>query len=131
VPLVVLSEPEFAAAVRDALRDLSRPDGLRGNPLLRSRLVTEQVGAGASPAERIAALRTLVREAVESLQSAPRDAKLHRALHHTYLQPAATQEAAADQLDLPFSTYRRHLSAGAARVAEILWSRDIGASTAR
>lgn len=131
MPLVVLSEPEFAAAVRDALRDLSRPDGLRGNPLLRSRLVTEQVGAGANPAERVAALRTLVREAVESLQSAPRDSKLHRALHHTYLQPAPTQEAAADQLDLPFSTYRRHLSAGAARVAEILWGRDIGASAAR
>lgn len=125
-PLVVLSEPEFASAVRDALRDLARPDGLRDSPLLRSRLVTDRIGASAATADRLTALRNLVREAIESLQSAPRDAKLYRALHHTYVNPAPTQEAAAELLDLPFSTYRRHLSAGVARVAEILWSRDIG-----
>lgn len=131
VPLVVLSEPEFAAAVRDALRDISRPDGLRENPLLRSRLVTEQVGATAGTPERRVALRALVREAAESLQSAPRDAKLYRALYHTYLNPAPTQEASAELLDLPFSTYRRHLSAGVTRAAEILWARDIGGSAPR
>ena len=38
---------------------------------------------------------------------------------------------AAELLDLPFSTYRRHLSAGVARVAEILWTRDIGSGSAR
>lgn len=130
-PLVVLSEPEFAAAVRDALRDLARPDGLRDSPLLRSRLVTDRIGTNAATADRITALRALVREAVESLQSAPRDAKLYRALHHTYVNPAPTQEAAAELLDLPFSTYRRHLSAGIARIADILWSRDIGSGGAR
>ncbi len=130
VPLVVLSEPEFAAAVRDALRDLARADGLRNNPLLRSRLVTDRVGTQASTAERLAALRTLLRETIEPLQHSPRDAKLYRALHHTYVNPAPTQEAAAELLDLPFSTYRRHLSAGLARIAEILWSRDIGSGTA-
>ena len=130
-PLVVLSEPEFASAVRDALRDLARPDGLRDSPLLRSRLVTDRVGSGAATAERMTALRSLVREAIESLQSTPRDSKLYRALHHTYVNPAPTQEAAAELLDLPFSTYRRHLSAGIARVADILWSRDIGSGGAR
>ena len=130
-PLVVLSEPEFASAVRDALRDLARPDGLRDNPLLRSRLVTDRAGASAPTAERVSTLRSLVREAVDSLQSGPRDAKLYRALHHTYVAPAPTQEAAAELLDLPFSTYRRHLSAGLARAAEILWNRDIGAALAR
>lgn len=130
-PLVVLSEPEFASAVRDALRDLARPDGLRDNPLLRSRLVLDRVGPGAASADRLAALRSLVREAIESLQGAPRDAKLYRALYHTYANPAPTQEAAAELLDLPFSTYRRHLGAGIARVAEILWARDVGAVAAR
>jgi hypothetical protein len=130
-PLVVLSEPEFASAVRDALRDLARPDGLRDSPLLRSRLVTDRVGTGAGAADRLTALRNLVREAVESLRSAPRDAKLYRALHHTYIDPAPTQEAAAELLDLPFSTYRRHLSAGLVRVAEILWGHDIGSGGTR
>jgi hypothetical protein len=37
-PIVVLSHPEFAAAVRQALRDYARPDRLAGNALLSSRL---------------------------------------------------------------------------------------------
>jgi hypothetical protein len=45
-------------------------------------------------------------------------------LLRTYIQPAPTQEIAAELLDLPFSTYRRHLQAGIARVAALLWSRD-------
>jgi hypothetical protein len=35
-----------------------------------------------------------------------------------------TQEAAAEALDFPFSTYRRHLSI--ALVTDLLWSREIG-----
>lgn len=31
----------------------------------------------------------------------------------------------ADLLGVPFSTYRRHLGAGLARVAEILWEGDV------
>ena len=41
-PIVVLSHLEFAAAVRQALRDYARPDRLAGNALLSSRLVTER-----------------------------------------------------------------------------------------
>ncbi|HEU5327486.1 MAG TPA: ATP-binding protein [Thermomicrobiales bacterium] len=123
---VVLSEPEFATAVRDALRDFLRPERLARSPLLRSRMVSERAGANAAEPERIAALQALLREAIESLQAPPRDAKLYRALYRTYIAPAPTQEAAAELLDLPFSTYRRHLSAGLARVVELLWPRDIG-----
>jgi hypothetical protein len=42
--LVVLSQADFASAVLDALRTFTRPDGLNGNPLLRSRLVVEKAG---------------------------------------------------------------------------------------
>jgi len=42
----------------------------------------------------------------------------------------ATQEHVAELLDLPFSTYRRHLKAGVARVADALWSREIGSGPA-
>jgi hypothetical protein len=46
-----------------------------------------------------------------------------RALHHTYLRSAATQQAAADLLDLPMSTFRRHLAEGVARLTDLLWQR--------
>lgn len=124
-PIVVLSQSDFAAAVRDALRDFVRPDVLRGNPLMRSRLVLDAV-RHAAPADRAAALQALIKEAADALQASPRDLKLHRALYHTYFQPAPTQERAAELLDLPFSTYRRHLMAGIAQVTAALWQREVG-----
>jgi len=125
-PLIVLSESEFAEAAQDALREYTRPDVLRGNPLLRSRLVVARTGLGAQPGQRLSALQAIVKDAVESLQPSPRDAKLHRALVATYLQPAPTQEQAAERLDLPFSTYRRHLKSGITRVTDMLWRQEIG-----
>jgi hypothetical protein len=120
-PLLVLSEPEFAAAVRQALRDYTRPDALAANPLLRSRLTVE--AAGGMP--DVGTLRTRIREAAEQLRANPRDEKLYRAIHRTYLEPAATQELAAELLDLPFSSYRRHLTTGIARITASLWQREL------
>ena len=90
--LIVLSEPEFTASVRDAWRAFHRPDGLNGNPLLRSRLVVSLAGDSATLAERSDVLRTLLRESADSLQGDTRDAKGYRALFQTYIQPAPTQE---------------------------------------
>lgn len=123
--LLVLSQPDFVEAVQDALRNLTRPDALQKNPLLRSRLVEDSLAGKGSNTERIAALTTLVKQVAESLQSSPRDEKLYRVLHRTYISPASTQEQAAERLDLPFSTYRRHLKAGITRVADLLWQREI------
>jgi predicted short-subunit dehydrogenase-like oxidoreductase (DUF2520 family) len=129
VQMVVLSRPDFEHAVRDALRSLSQPATLATNPLLRSRLIVDQIGNAAGTPERVATLRQLLRGAIQELGSSPRQAKLQRALHHTYVQPAPTQDQAAELLDLPFSTYRRHLSSGVAAVTEILWQREVrGAS---
>jgi hypothetical protein len=130
-PMLVLSQPEFVEAVHDGLRNFSHAHGLQHNPLLRSRLILTQLPAGKPPVqpstcEKITALQTLVQQAAESLQSSPKQAKCYRALYHTYLHPAPTQEQAAELLDLPFSTYRRHLKAGIALVADILWQREIG-----
>jgi hypothetical protein len=47
--VLVLGEQEFAAGVKAALRYLTRPDRLRDNPLLRSRLVTAHTGTTAPP----------------------------------------------------------------------------------
>lgn len=123
-PLLVLSEPDFAQAILDALRDFARPRKLVENPLLRSRLVTEHAGKEADESERVEALRDLVRTAAEALEGNPREAPYYRALRLTYLQPAATQALAAERLDLPFSTYRRHLKRGVERVTEALWQQE-------
>lgn len=125
-PLIVLSESEFAQAVEKALRGYARAGAMRGNPLLRSRLVSDRVAPNADETEREAALHALLMEAVEALQASPRDVKLYRSLYHTYFKPEATQERAAEVVDVPFSTYRRHLKAGVARVIQRLWSQELG-----
>jgi len=117
-PELVLSQPVFAQAVRAALRDLHRPDRLTANPLLRSRL------AGRS-GEPVPALRARIRAAADELRTDPRDEKLYRAVDRTYLRPAPTQERAAEVLDLPFSTYRRHLTLGVERIVELLWQHEL------
>ncbi len=124
--LLVLSEPEFAAALREALRNYTQPALLRINPLLRSKLVAERAGANAPLPEKIAILQMLLRDAAESLESSQRAARGYRAVLHTYLKPASSQEQAADLLDLPFSTYRRHLAEGIGQITEILWQGEIG-----
>ena len=127
-PVVVLSQPEFQQAVRTALRDFqaAQPETLYGSPLLRSRLVTDRTGLQADTGHRAAALQSLLREALARLQSSPRRTKFYSALYHTYFQPASTQEQAAELLDLPFSTFRRHLTAGIAEITHILWQWEIG-----
>lgn len=123
--LVSLSQSEFATAVHQALRDFVRKEALLQNPLLRSHLVIERVGNNTRPAERVATLKALLQDVVESLQRSPREAKFYRAVYHTYLHPAASQEKAAEMLDVSIGTFRRHLKAGIARVTEILWHEEI------
>jgi hypothetical protein len=120
-PLLALSRAEFADAVRRALRDLHRPAALARNPLAGTRVVRER-GAELPAPE---ALRELLLEAVGALRGDPRGEKLVRALERTYLRPASTQEAAAELLGLPFSTYRGHLTRGLQRVVDWLWQREL------
>jgi hypothetical protein len=117
---MVLSQPDFETATRQALRDFLRPIALAANPLLRSRFVIERTDGTPE------ALQTLVRAAVESLRSNPKDEKFYLALWHTYIDPAPTQEAVAERLDLPFSTYRYHLTNGIEQVIAYLWRCELG-----
>jgi hypothetical protein len=118
----VLSQSEFTDAVRQALRDLCRPDLLERNPLMNTRLVHEE--AGGEPAIA-ATLEAVILHAVDGLRQHPRDDKLLRAVERTYVDPAPNQEAAAARLGLPFSTYRRHLTQGVERVTGTLWDREV------
>ena len=120
-PLVVLSEPEFKEAIREALRNFSKPEKLITNALLKSRLIAER--SEGNPTVEL--LQTLIKEAVELLETTPKNEKCYRAVFRTYLEPAASQEIAAELLDLPFSTYRRHLSRGVEQIVTWLWQHEL------
>jgi hypothetical protein len=122
-PVIYWSQDDFARAVKQALQGFARPGGLAGNPLLKSRIVSEE---GRDTKDRVSILRSKIQETAETLRLYPRDEKLFRALDQTYFHPAASQEAAAELLDLPFSTYRRHLTSGIQRLTEILWNQETG-----
>jgi hypothetical protein len=126
-----LNDNDFAAAVKAALTGLGRATGLRGSPLLDAPLVASRVPQDADDRERADALRARIAAAAARLEASPRDRRGLRALHHTYLQPAATQAAAAELLDLPTTTYRRHLAWGVARITELLRQEDLDAGRAR
>ena len=119
---VVASKTEFANEVRQAMRDLRRPDLLARSALLRTRLVQERAAPDPPDGRCVARLLTT---AAATLRDDPRDDKLWHAVRRTYLEPAGTQESAAASLGLPFSTYRRHLSRGMARIVDWCWEREV------
>jgi DNA-directed RNA polymerase specialized sigma24 family protein len=113
-----LARADFEEAVKNALRNLSQHDALSSNVLLGTRMLAAEDGANAET------LRALIDKALASLSEHPRDAKLLRALEVIYVRPAPTQEAAAERLGVPFSSFRRHLKKGTERVIEWLWQRE-------
>jgi hypothetical protein len=115
-----LSRQQFDAALRSALRDLHRPDKLATSDLIGSRLALQPDGASADR------LRESICGAIEQLADEPRARDLYGVLDQTYVRRAPTQEAAAEVLGLPFSTYRRHHAAALERLSDLLWAVEIG-----
>jgi len=115
-----LPRDAFGAAVRSALGQLRRPERLAGSPLVGSALGTDA-----------AAVRATVVEAVERLRGDPKGEQLYAVLNRTFVRPARSQEAAAEVLGLPFSTYRRHLAKAVEALTEALWAVEIGAAASR
>ncbi len=124
--LLVMTEQDFATAVRQALKQYSRPDRLRQNALLRCRLITEQLPETAPAAERVALLQATLKAACDTLATAPADRRLHRILVRAYLAPAPSLERAAEVLELPSSTFRRLLTVAVGRVTTVLWLQESG-----
>ena len=133
-PVLALSQPEFAAAVRRALRDLHRPDALAAQP---ARPHARACARARATRRRAARCARCCEEAVGRAHAPIRaTSKLLRALDRTYLRPAPTQEAAAELLGLPFSTYRGHLTRGLERVVDLALAaralrRRIGSDSSR
>jgi hypothetical protein len=115
-----LDRARFAAAVRSALQDLHRPDRLAASPLMGSSLAT---APGGPSADR---LRVSIEDAVGCLGNEPKGDLLRAVLQRTFVRAAPTQEAAAEVLGLPFSTYRRHLARALEQVTDLLWAVEIG-----
>lgn len=124
--LLVLSRPDFEKALREALRCYTDSEALLDNPLLYSRTIHETVPAQATKQERIHALRKILQSTAEPFLQHPKQERWYRTLDRTYFHPAHSQEAAAEVLDLPFSTYRRHLAKGTTALLDLLWQNELG-----
>ncbi len=124
--IVVLSREGFDANVLEALKAFTNPSRLARNPLARSRLIVDRLAGDGDAKERVAKLREVLIEAVNSLNSNSKDDKLFHAIDTGFLHPLKSQEAAAERVDVSIATYRRHLKMGAARVAELLWQHETG-----
>ncbi|MEV4623497.1 ATP-binding protein [Asanoa sp. NPDC049573] len=115
-----LDRTRFATAVKALLPVLHRPDHVGASPLMGSALAS--TATGPTPEQ----LRASIEAAVASLADRPKGDQLTAVLHRTYLRPAPTQEAAAQVLDLPLSTYRRYLARALEQLTDLLWTVEIG-----
>ncbi len=122
----VLDRGTFANAVKDALRHRDDARALARNPLLETRLVCGDVGREASTPERVAHLRTQLDAACTALREAVGQDKQARAVTAAYGRGAPSQEAAAEALSVPLSSFRRHLKRGSEFVVQHLWEKEVG-----
>ncbi|APR81091.1 Hypothetical protein A7982_06438 [Minicystis rosea] len=118
-----LDRAGFDAAVRAALRALHDVSRLKESPLLSARIVGDAPPGRAARATR---LRAVLVERVERLRDAPRRERQYLALHAAFVDAADNQERAAERCRMAYSTFRRHLASGIARVVEELWSAEMG-----
>jgi hypothetical protein len=115
-----LDRVRFGAEVKAALRTLHRPDQLATNLLLGGALAATATGPSTDQ------LRATIEDAVSCLGNEPKGDQLRAVLNRTYLRPAPTQEAAAEVLGLPMSTYRRYLAKAVERLVDLLWTVEVG-----
>ncbi|MDP9151203.1 MAG: hypothetical protein M3O36_14845, partial [Myxococcota bacterium] len=121
-------DPEFAQNVRRALKCNLSVAGLQKNGLLRAHMVLEATDGSSTATVAVPALRRLFLEAIESMRGAsPRGEKQSSVLHLTFIKPAATQQAAADQLAMAYGTYRRYVTSALAELTSILWFNESAA----
>ena len=101
--------------VREALRNFQLPHRLAASGLAR----------GEQADERAAYVRELLEQAAQHAFGDSEDERLLRqVLVRGYLDPAPSQEAAADELHMSRSSYFRRLRTAAERVAEYVRGRD-------
>ncbi|MBR7741845.1 hypothetical protein KC207_00875 [Phycicoccus sp. BSK3Z-2] len=117
-----IARPDLDGAVREALGLWRRPLALAGTTLARV-AAPPGASAGGDPDPRAvdAAVRSLVRSALDSMRGDERSLQGHDAVVATYLSGTPTQKGAARRLGIPFSTYRRHLARGMDELTDGVW----------
>ncbi len=125
-PAAVLDRETFATAVKDALRHRGDARTLGRNPLVDTRLVRGDLSARAPRSERVDRLRERLDQACEALAQGVGQDKHARAVMAAYGRGAPSQEAAAEALGVPLSSFRRHLKRGVELIVERLWEEEIG-----
>ena len=121
---VVFDEDAYRHSVHEALVDFQNTAALRANPLLRSRTLLERVPAGASVNERVEALRALMSDAIDHVPNSRNVLRAADLLRWTYVEPQGTQRQTAQLLNLPFSTYRNHLTRAHEILARQMWAQE-------
>ncbi|MEZ4698226.1 MAG: ATP-binding protein [Rhodothermales bacterium] len=124
--ITALSKEDFLDALDDALKNYAQPWKLVENPLLASSFVASAAPADAGLEDRVTLLQERIVSAVDELAANPKLEKARRAVTRMYIKPAGSQEMAAEVLDMPFSTFRRHLKKGVTELGEALWLIEIG-----
>ena len=105
---------------------------LQRNELLLSQMVLESTQGSASTTATLPALRDILLWALDSLESSsPRGRKQAQVVRLTFIEPAATQQEAADRLAMAFGTYRRYVTSALAELTSILWFRELSARRRR
>lgn len=123
--LMILSEDEFASSVYEALKEYQSEKKLATNPLIRSKLVLDSAEGNEDVSILTAALKDCIAEACDIIKENPKEEKFFRVIFRTFINPVGSQEAAADYLNLPFSTYRRYLRKAVNLVTEYLWAKEL------
>jgi hypothetical protein len=72
--------------------------------------------------------QALLQSAIEGLAREGQDKTAHPILTVTYLRKPIKQIAAAEELGLSYSTYRRRHAEAVTRLTEILWQRAVSPS---
>jgi hypothetical protein len=123
--MMILSEDEFASSVYEALKEYQSDKKLAANPLIRSKLVLDSAEGNEENSVLVATLKDCIAEACDTIKENPKEEKFFRVIFRTFINPVGSQEAAADYLNLPFSTYRRYLRKAVNSVTEYLWAKEL------
>lgn len=125
IDFAVLGRESFGRAVRAALRGCARRDRLAESPLLATRLVADIAAQSSAPADRVSALVELLTSGIERLASQPGTKRHALTLERTFFQPdSAKGIVVADDLGLPYGSYRRILNEAVELLVEELWRRE-------
>jgi hypothetical protein len=120
-----IDRARFEADVRAALRHLHDASQLKLSPLLQARFIGEAPSARGARAQR---LRAVLIDHIGRLQGTPQGGRQFRAVHGTFVDVVESQEIAAERSGMAYSTFRRYLAAGLARVTDSLWSLEVEGS---